>query len=127
MRPSSPRGRRFFLVLSFSGSHVGFLSFSVFESFKDYVATEQLDGDNKYDAGEHGLQVRSRGFIAYLRRTNPSVRTPRSVDEPRLRFCLCDTTSAKPHASCSPFNDWPAERLVLVQTWNAAAVRFSLI
>lgn len=32
--------------------------FSVFESFKDYVATEQLDGDNKYDAGEHGLQVR---------------------------------------------------------------------
>lgn len=30
----------------------------VFESFKDYVATEQLDGDNKYDAGEHGLQVR---------------------------------------------------------------------
>lgn len=32
--------------------------FAVFESFKDYVATEQLDGDNKYDAGEHGLQVR---------------------------------------------------------------------
>lgn len=23
----------------------------------DYVAVEQLDGDNKYDAGEHGLQV----------------------------------------------------------------------
>lgn len=22
------------------------------------MATEQLDGDNKYDAGEHGLQVR---------------------------------------------------------------------
>lgn len=35
-----------------------FCLFSVFESFKDYVATEQLDGDNKYDAGEHGLQVR---------------------------------------------------------------------
>lgn len=32
--------------------------FPVFESFKDYVATEQLDGDNKYDAGEHGLQVK---------------------------------------------------------------------
>ncbi|XP_023254734.1 ubiquitin carboxyl-terminal hydrolase 7-like, partial [Seriola lalandi dorsalis] len=31
---------------------------NIFESFKDYVATEQLDGDNKYDAGEHGLQVR---------------------------------------------------------------------
>lgn len=30
---------------------------AVFESFKDYVAVEQLDGDNKYDAGEHGLQV----------------------------------------------------------------------
>lgn len=35
-----------------------FCLFQVFESFKDYVATEQLDGDNKYDAGEHGLQVR---------------------------------------------------------------------
>lgn len=35
-----------------------FLSlFKVFESFVDYVAVEQLDGDNKYDAGEHGLQV----------------------------------------------------------------------
>lgn len=31
--------------------------FKVFESFVDYVAVEQLDGDNKYDAGEHGLQV----------------------------------------------------------------------
>ncbi len=27
------------------------------ESFKDYVSGETLDGDNKYDAGEHGLQV----------------------------------------------------------------------
>lgn len=33
--------------------------FKVFESFVDYVAVEQLDGDNKYDAGEHGLQVTS--------------------------------------------------------------------
>lgn len=32
-------------------------SLKVFESFVDYVAVEQLDGDNKYDAGEHGLQV----------------------------------------------------------------------
>lgn len=43
----------FFLTLSMLSA-----SFPVFESFKDYVATEQLDGDNKYDAGEHGLQVR---------------------------------------------------------------------
>ena len=28
------------------------------ESFKDYVAVETLDEENKYDAGEHGLQVR---------------------------------------------------------------------
>lgn len=39
---------------------------SVFESFKDYVATEQLDGDNKYDAGEHGLQVRPDSFGSSL-------------------------------------------------------------
>ena len=30
---------------------------SVYESFKEYVAVETLDGDNKYDAGEYGLQV----------------------------------------------------------------------
>ena len=29
----------------------------VYESFKDYVAVEVLDGENKYDAGSHGLQV----------------------------------------------------------------------
>lgn len=39
-----------------------FLSlFKVFESFVDYVAVEQLDGDNKYDAGEHGLQEAEKG------------------------------------------------------------------
>ena len=27
------------------------------ESFEDYVAVETLDGENKYDAGDHGLQV----------------------------------------------------------------------
>ena len=30
---------------------------------KDYVATETLDGDNKYDAGEHGLQEAEKGVI----------------------------------------------------------------
>lgn len=29
----------------------------VYESFKEYIAVETLDGDNKYDAGEYGLQV----------------------------------------------------------------------
>lgn len=33
------------------------------ESFRDYVATETLDGDNKYDAGEHGLQEAEKGVI----------------------------------------------------------------
>ncbi len=27
------------------------------ESFRDYVEVETMDGENKYDAGEHGLQV----------------------------------------------------------------------
>jgi hypothetical protein len=31
--------------------------------FQDYVATETLDGDNKYDAGEHGLQEAEKGVI----------------------------------------------------------------
>lgn len=27
------------------------------ESFRDYVKTENLEGENKYDAESHGLQV----------------------------------------------------------------------
>ena len=30
---------------------------TVYESFDDYICVESLDGDNKYDAGDHGLQV----------------------------------------------------------------------
>lgn len=33
------------------------------ESFKDYIAKETLDGDNKYDAGEHGLQDAEKGVV----------------------------------------------------------------
>jgi Ubiquitin carboxyl-terminal hydrolase len=33
------------------------------ESFHDYITTEVLDGDNKYDAGEHGLQDAEKGVI----------------------------------------------------------------
>ncbi|XP_063971847.1 ubiquitin carboxyl-terminal hydrolase 7 isoform X1 [Diachasmimorpha longicaudata] len=34
---------------------------NIYESFKDYISTEILDGDNKYDAGEHGLQEAEKG------------------------------------------------------------------
>ena len=34
----------------------------VYESFKDYIAKETMDGENKYDAGDNGLQV-SLSFI----------------------------------------------------------------
>lgn len=40
-----------------------FVLFSVYESFKDYIAKETLEGDNKYDAGEHGLQDAEKGVI----------------------------------------------------------------
>ncbi len=30
---------------------------NVYESFDDYVAVESLEGDNKYDAGDYGMQV----------------------------------------------------------------------
>lgn len=36
---------------------------TVYESFKDYIAKETLEGDNKYDAGEHGLQDAEKGVI----------------------------------------------------------------
>lgn len=36
---------------------------NIAESFRDYVTAEVLDGDNKYDAGEHGLQDAEKGVI----------------------------------------------------------------
>ncbi|XP_066139547.1 ubiquitin carboxyl-terminal hydrolase 7 isoform X1 [Euwallacea fornicatus] len=36
---------------------------NIYESFKDYIAKETLEGDNKYDAGEHGLQEAEKGVI----------------------------------------------------------------
>ena len=35
--------------------------FAVCESFKNYTSPETLDGDNKYLAGSHGMQVRKEG------------------------------------------------------------------
>ncbi|XP_037936694.1 ubiquitin carboxyl-terminal hydrolase 7-like [Teleopsis dalmanni] len=35
----------------------------IFESFKEYIASENLNGDNKYDAGLYGLQEASKGVI----------------------------------------------------------------
>ena len=36
---------------------------TIMDSFKDYVKTENLDGDNKYDAGTHGLQDAEKGIL----------------------------------------------------------------
>ncbi|XP_031555902.1 ubiquitin carboxyl-terminal hydrolase 7-like, partial [Actinia tenebrosa] len=36
---------------------------NIYESFKEYIEVELLDGDNKYDAGEHGLQEAKKGVI----------------------------------------------------------------
>ena len=36
---------------------------NITESFQDYIKTENLDGDNKYDAGEHGLQDAEKGLL----------------------------------------------------------------
>ncbi|OQR77838.1 ubiquitin carboxyl-terminal hydrolase 7-like, partial [Tropilaelaps mercedesae] len=35
----------------------------IVDSFKDYCAKETLDGENKYDAGTHGLQAAEKGII----------------------------------------------------------------
>ncbi|XP_071107818.1 ubiquitin carboxyl-terminal hydrolase 7-like [Haliotis cracherodii] len=36
---------------------------NVHESFKEYITVETLDGDNKYDAGEYGLQESEKGVV----------------------------------------------------------------
>ncbi|KAK3090560.1 hypothetical protein FSP39_012693 [Pinctada imbricata] len=40
---------------------------NVLESFADYIKEESLDGDNKYDAGDYGLQEAEKGvsFISF--------------------------------------------------------------
>ncbi|XP_065658399.1 ubiquitin carboxyl-terminal hydrolase 7 isoform X4 [Hydra vulgaris] len=35
----------------------------VIDSFTEYIKAEMLDGDNKYDAGQHGLQDAKKGVI----------------------------------------------------------------
>lgn len=42
--------------------------FLVLQSFRDYVASERLDGENKYDAGAYGLQPAEKGvkFLTYV-------------------------------------------------------------
>lgn len=39
----------------------------VLESFRDYVTVETLEGDNRYDAGPHGLQVNCNSTGSYGR------------------------------------------------------------
>lgn len=34
----------------------------IYESFDDYVEVETLDGENKYDAGDHGFQEAEKGI-----------------------------------------------------------------
>lgn len=53
----------FNFALFFSFSHSFSSHPTVYESFKDYIAKETLEGDNKYDAGEHGLQDAEKGVI----------------------------------------------------------------
>ncbi|XP_062508101.1 ubiquitin carboxyl-terminal hydrolase 7-like isoform X2 [Corticium candelabrum] len=36
---------------------------NLYESFDDYICVESLDGDNKYDAGDHGLQDAEKGVV----------------------------------------------------------------
>jgi len=36
---------------------------NISESFADYIQTESLDGDNKYDAGTYGLQDAEKGIL----------------------------------------------------------------
>lgn len=36
---------------------------TIHDSFKDYTSVESLDGENKYDAGEYGLQEAEKGII----------------------------------------------------------------
>uniref|UniRef100_T1GTK6 ubiquitinyl hydrolase 1 n=1 Tax=Megaselia scalaris TaxID=36166 RepID=T1GTK6_MEGSC len=38
---------------------------NIYESFQDYIAAETLEGDNKYDAGVHGLQDAEKGELFF--------------------------------------------------------------
>jgi hypothetical protein len=47
----------------------------IYESFKDYVTVESLDGDNKYDAGKYGLQEAQKGELIFLFTSTPSLKS----------------------------------------------------
>ena len=53
----------FTLTRGFIYTNTWFYLPAVYESFKEYITVESLDGDNKYDAGEHGLQEAEKGVI----------------------------------------------------------------
>lgn len=53
----------FFLAFFIIFTNKIIILFLVYDSFQDYVSTESLEGDNKYDAGEHGLQEAEKGVI----------------------------------------------------------------
>lgn len=74
------------LLCSAPSSHLAGVSLSpeVFESFVDYVAVEQLDGDNKYDAGEHGLQVIPQPAVSAARAWSECPLCPPTCWGPRL-------------------------------------------
>ncbi|KRY78994.1 Ubiquitin carboxyl-terminal hydrolase 7, partial [Trichinella pseudospiralis] len=55
--------QRVFYELQFSDKPVGTKKLTLYESFKDYVAVETLEGDNKYDAGDYGLQEATKGVV----------------------------------------------------------------
>lgn len=57
----SKREEQFYdIQLKVKGNH------NIHEAFREYVQVETLDGDNKYDAGSHGLQDAEKG-IKFLR------------------------------------------------------------
>ena len=57
---------------------------SVYSSFKEYVALEKLDGENKYDAGQHGLQV----WVDKVKK-KVACSCVGGRDENTAYFCLC--------------------------------------
>lgn len=81
----------------------------VFESFVDYVAVEQLDGDNKYDAGEHGLQVTETGGWCPLRSLR-SVFRPLTFPPAGDPLRVCPHAAGVERAEGSCFSVWTRQQ-----------------
>ena len=86
---------------------------NLYESFRDYVAVETLDGENKYQAEGYGLQDAKKGIVF---QSFPPVL--------HLQLKRFDDNGRKAHGEAiAPFRDLHIEHLIDIQYYKCISLR----